>query len=394
MYTNLFKASQLIIQIINLSDREVFNAYSDNYKIFRDVFQIGLFGLEIRSIELKFADTIKKIVLKEGEICYKTKREDKLVNLLIPGSMRMFKELSHRILSIGDEDLGYKIINVIKKYEEYDLLNYKICNRDFNFNKAYIMGILNVTENSFSDGGKYLNPEAALKHAFNMIEEGADIIDIGAVSTKPGSDPVDEKVEIKRIIPVIEKILKKYPDTIISVDTQKSNVAEAALESGAKIINDVSGFNFDPSILKIVKKYNAAYVLMHMKGIPKSMQQNPFYEDLVTEIYDFLFNKIAIIKKTGINNIFIDPGIGFGKSVDHNYELLRRLGDFKSLGCPILAGVSRKSFIGKSLALEIDQRDFPSSIIETLAIKNGAKIIRTHNVKNGVQVINILNHFI
>lgn len=384
----------MIIQVVNLSDRAVFNSYSDNYKIFRDVFQIGLFGLEIRGIEIKFADIIKKIVLKEGEICYKKKREDKLVNLLIPGSMRMFKELSHKILSIGDEDLGYKIINIIKKYEEYDLLNYIIGNKSFSFNKAYIMGILNVTENSFSDGAKFLNPESALKHAFEMIEAGADIIDIGAESTKPGSDPVDEKIEIERVIPVIEKILKKYPDTIISVDTQKSKVAKEVLEAGAKIINDVSGFNFDPAIIEVVKKYKASYVLMHMKGIPKSMQENPFYEDLVQEIYDFLNNKIAILNKAGITNIFIDPGIGFGKSVDHNYELLRRLGDFKSLGCPILAGVSRKSFIGKSLELKIDQRDFPSAIIETLAVYNGAKIIRTHNVKNGVQVINILNHFI
>ncbi|PIW70413.1 MAG: dihydropteroate synthase [Ignavibacteriales bacterium CG12_big_fil_rev_8_21_14_0_65_30_8] len=254
------------------------------------------------------------------------------------------------------------------------------------------MGILNVTEDSFSDGGKHFKKKDAVKHALKMIDEGADIIDIGGESTRPGSKSISIKKEIDRIIPVIKDIIKKKPNAVISVDTTKSKVAELALKEGAKIINDINAFKSDPELIKFVKKYNASYVLMHMKGTPKNMQENPIYSDVVKEIYDFLFSKIKELKKVGINNIFIDPGIGFGKSVEDNYQILKRLDDFKSLGFPLLIGVSRKSFIGKTLDLDIDKRDTASAIIEALAIKNGAKIIRTHNVENGVQICKLLNN--
>ena len=267
---------------------------------------------------------------------------------------------------------------------------YIIGGRKFVFDTPYIMGILNVTDDSFSDGGKYYSTENAVKHALEMIDDGADFIDIGGESTRPGAETISADEEIKRIIPVIENILKGKPDTIISADTTKSSVAEAALQNGAKIINDISAFNFDHKIVDIVEKYDAAYVLMHMKGNPKDMQKAPYYDDVITEIYNFLYDKLKILDDAGISKIFIDPGIGFGKRVEDNFEILKRLEDFKSLGYPILIGTSRKSFIGKTLNLEVDNRDTATSVVESVAIKNGARVIRTHNVKNGVQVCKLL----
>jgi len=267
---------------------------------------------------------------------------------------------------------------------------YIIGNRRFVFDSAYVMGILNVTDDSFSDGGKYYSTENAVEHALGMIEDGADFIDIGGESTRPGAGAISDVEEIDRVIPVIESVLKENPDAIISVDTTKSSVAEAALQNGAKIINDVSAFNFDPKIMDIVKKYDAAYVLMHMKGNPKDMQRAPYYDDVIKEIYNFLYDKLKILGNAGISKIFVDPGIGFGKRIEDNFEILKRLEDFKSLGYPILVGASRKSFIGKTLNLDVDKRDTATSIIESLAIKNGARIIRTHNVVNGVQVCKLL----
>lgn len=252
------------------------------------------------------------------------------------------------------------------------------------------MGILNITSDSFSDGGKYNSTERALNHALEMIGQGADIIDIGGESSRPGAEPVEAEEEIKKILPVIDRILELKPDTVISVDTTKKKVAEAVLSHGVKIINDISALNFEPDMLDVVKRYNAALILMHMKGVPKNMQANPFYEDVIIEIYDFLQERIQKVIKAGIKNIIIDPGIGFGKTVEHNLEILKRLGDFRGLGYPILIGVSRKSFIGKLLDLDTAERDAATSMIESLAVNNGARIIRTHNVKFGVQVCKLL----
>jgi len=384
----------LEIQIINLSLNNVFKKFSTNYKIFRDIYQPGLLGLEIRSLDEKLAQDIHSIVLNENEICYKSEFTDKkLLNILIPGSLWSIKEIARKILTNANDDLGYKIGASIKNYEDYELKSYKIGGKEFSFNKSYVMGILNVTPDSFSDGGKFIKSPDAIKHALDMLEEGADIIDIGGESTRPGSESATAEEEINRVIPVISGILSEKPDAIISVDTTKSKVAESALEHGAKIINDISSFAFDPRIPEVVKKYNAAYVLMHMKGVPRNMQNNPKYDNLINEIYDFLSEKLQLLNQCGIKDVFIDPGVGFGKSVSDNFEILERLGDFKSLGSPILIGVSRKSFIGKTLDLQVNERDTATAVIEAIAIKNGAKIIRTHNVKNGAQICKLLNYF-
>ena len=381
------------IQIINLSLNDVFKKFSDEYKIYRDIYQVGLLCLEIRNLDEKLAQNIQKIVLKEKEICYKIENsETKLSNIFIPGSLRDIKEISRKILTKGDDDLGYKISNFIKNYEDYELKSYKIGNKKFSFNKSYVMGILNITPDSFSDGGKYLNSDDAIKDALDMIAEGADIIDIGGESTRPGSESISAEEEIKRVLPVIDGLISKNPDVIMSVDTTKSKVAEYTLAHGAKIINDISSLSFEPQMIEIVKKYNAGFVLMHIQGMPKNMQNNPKYDNLIKEIYDFLYEKLQLLNKYGIKETFIDPGIGFGKSVEDNFEIIKRLGDFKSLGSPVLIGISRKSFIGKTLGLEVTERDTATAVVEAIAVNNCAKIIRTHNVKYGAQICNLLNH--
>ncbi len=382
----------MIIQIINLSSNDIFKKYSSIYKIYREVYQPHLIALELRDMPAKIAGSVQKIVLGENEICYKSNDENnKTTNLFIPGSLWNIKEISRKILSIGDEDLGYKITNVIKNFEGYYSKVYKIGSREFKFGSSYVMGILNVTPDSFSDGGLYFNTSDAAKHGIEMIDEGADIIDVGGESTRPGSVTVNESEELERVIPVINKILLSRPDAIISIDTTKKNVAGEALKAGAKIVNDISSLTYEPGIADVVKKYNASLILMHMKGTPKDMQKNPYYDDVVNEIYNYFYYKTADAVKYGIKNIFVDPGIGFGKRTEDNYELIQRLEDFKSLGFPVVIGVSRKSFIGKYLNLDVTDRDAATVSVESIAIKNGARIIRTHNVKYGVQVCKLLN---
>lgn len=252
------------------------------------------------------------------------------------------------------------------------------------------MGILNVTPDSFSDGGKFISINSVTEHALKMIEDGADIIDVGGESSRPGADEVTVEEEIKRTIPAIQNILKYKPNSIISIDTTKPEVAEAALESGAKIINDISGLSNEMT-LEVIKKYDATVVIMHMLGTPRTMQENPTYKNVVQEVLEYLSQKIEYANSNGVFSIVVDPGIGFGKTINHNYELLRNLAKFQTLETPLLIGVSRKSLIGKPLNLNIDERDIPTIILETDAVNKGVKIIRTHNVKNAVQLKKLNN---
>jgi len=248
--------------------------------------------------------------------------------------------------------------------------------------RTHIMGILNVTPDSFSDGGHFYDIKRAVEQALTMEEEGADSIDVGGESTRPGSAPVPENEELDRIIPVIEKLysLLKIP---ISVDTYKSKVARQALDAGAKIVNDISGLHFDPEMAKIVAAYNAGIVIMHIKGTPRDMQKDPQYTDLIEEIIDYLNKGITIARKAGIKNqqIVIDPGIGFGKKLDDNFKIIKELSQFQTLNCPVLVGPSRKSFIGNTLRLPVDQRLEGTIAASTACILNGANILRVHDVK-------------
>ena len=257
-----------------------------------------------------------------------------------------------------------------------------------------IMGILNVTPDSFSDGGKFNDLQVALARALQMEAEGASIIDIGGESTRPGAEPVPEQEELRRVIPVIEKLRQKT-DVLVSIDTYKSRIAEAALQAGADIVNDISGAQFDRKMVDVVKKYDCPLIIMHIKGTPKNMQQNPFYRDVTEEIIQYFEKRIHELEQEGVNKIIIDPGIGFGKRVEDNLHLLRDLKDFTFLNKPILMGTSRKSFIGKVLNREVDDRLFGSLTTQILAVQNGADIVRVHDVKathDALKMLKAVNH--
>ena len=258
--------------------------------------------------------------------------------------------------------------------------------------ETLVMGIVNVTPDSFSDGGKFFSPEVAISHASKLITQGADIIDIGGESTRPGAEQVSESEELKRVIPVIEKIRTDNPTILISIDTTKASVAKHAVEAGADIINDVSGLSFDNNMIGIVESFNIPVVIMHMKGNPQNMQLNPEYKDIVNEILDFFKMKIKIAIQSGINRsmIILDPGIGFGKTVEHNFELLSRLNEFNVLELPIMIGPSRKSFIGITLDLPPEDRIEGTAAAVSAGVMNGASIVRVHDVKSMKRVVRII----
>jgi dihydropteroate synthase len=272
----------------------------------------------------------------------------------------------------------------------------KISFRKFLFDfskKTYIMGILNVTPDSFFDGGKYINFKKAVERGLQIAEEGADLIDIGGESTRPGAEPVSVDEELKRVIPVIESLSKKI-NIPISIDTYKAKVAEEAINAGATIINDISGLRFDPQMPYIAAKYDTPVVIMHIKGTPKNMHVNPVYDALIPEITEYLRNSIVIAKNAGVkeNNIIIDPGIGFGKKPEHNLLIIKNLKEFANLGKPILIGVSRKSFIGKILDdAPAEQRLEGTMAAVAVSVINGANIVRVHDVKETVKVVKVVD---
>jgi len=249
--------------------------------------------------------------------------------------------------------------------------------------RTCLMGILNVTPDSFSDGGRFFDKEAAIRRAYEMVEEGADIIDIGGESTRPGSEPVPLEEEISRTIPVIEALAKNFK-VPISIDTYKADVAKRALDAGAAIVNDISGLRFDREMPKVVSQYKVPVVIMHIKGTPKNMQADPQYDALIPEITDYLRASIMLAVKLGIpeDKIIVDPGIGFGKTFDHNLEIIKNLREFTLLEKPVLVGVSRKAFIGKILGdVPASERLEGTAAAVAISILNGANIVRVHDVK-------------
>ena len=243
------------------------------------------------------------------------------------------------------------------------------------------MGILNVTPDSFSDGGEYYNLDKAIEYSLDLVNQGADIIDVGGESTRPGADTISIDNELERVIPVIKGI--RSTSTIpISIDTYKSDVAKEALDSGANIVNDISGLNFDSKMIDIVKNYNVPIIIMHIKGTPKNMQLNPTYDNIVDEIINYFNTQINLCLDYDIpkSHIILDPGIGFGKKLNDNFILIRELNTFANLGYPILIGPSRKSFIGLTLDLPVDERLEGTAAAITASIINGARIVRVHDV--------------
>ena len=255
------------------------------------------------------------------------------------------------------------------------------------------MGILNVTPDSFSDGGKYLKPLDAVEHALRMIDEGANLIDIGGESTRPGSKPVPVDKQKKRVLPVIEALVKKHKKIVVSIDTQDSQVADAALAAGASMVNDISALQNDPEMTAVCAKHKAAVVLMHMQKTPEMMQENPRYVDIVSEVKSFLQSRIEAAEKVGIvpESIVVDVGIGFGKSVNHNLVLVREMSQFHALRKPLLAGLSRKSFIGKVLNIDDPaERLIGTAAATAWCVAGNVQILRVHDVKEMKQVAQVI----
>ena len=256
--------------------------------------------------------------------------------------------------------------------------------RELDFEQVRIMGVLNATPDSFSDGGKFFDTAIALEQIARMTEEGADVIDIGGESTRPGSRGVDEAEEIRRVIPILERMdMDEGP--LVSVDTSKAGVARAALKAGVHIVNDITGLR-DPEMRAVIAESGAAAVAMHMKGEPRTMQDDPVYEDLMGELSAYLRESARLAEGDGVSSVLIDPGVGFGKSWDHNLEILRRMGELRDLGYPLVVGVSRKGFIGAVTGVEAaGERLIGSKVAEAFAVVGGADVIRTHDVGAAVE---------
>ena len=276
-----------------------------------------------------------------------------------------------------------------KHKSEYAALN---CgDKDINLSHKIVMAILNVTPDSFYDGGVNITERTWLQKVEQHITDGAEIIDIGAVSTRPGAKEVNQAEELERLIPVIKSISKHFPETIISVDTYRSAIAHAVIEEGAGIINDISGGTFDPEIFNVVAKADIPYIVMHIKGTPKNMQIDPVYRNITNEVIEFLKQQTELATKAGIQQVIWDPGFGFGKTPEHNYQLMKDLKQFKTSGHPLLVGISRKSMINAILGTKPSEALNGTTVLNTFALLNGADILRVHDVKEAVQTIKLLD---
>jgi dihydropteroate synthase len=259
--------------------------------------------------------------------------------------------------------------------------------------RPLVMGIINITPDSFYSGSRFMEEGPILRQGEKMIGEGADILDIGGQSTRPGAEEVGAAEEMQRVIPAISSLHRHFPGTVISVDTWYSRVAREAVAAGAAMVNDISGGSLDPDMLNTVGQLNVPYICMHMKGTPSTMNKEAVYEDLTREVLDFFIAKIAVCRQAGIRDLIFDPGLGFAKKAHHNFELLKNLGMLKITGCPILLGASRKSFIYKSLGISSGEALNGTTVMNTLALLNGADILRVHDPLEARQAILLLDRY-
>lgn len=334
-----------------------------------------------------------EVAVSKGIISAKDKKSD----CLIIGNLSQIKEL---ILKLKKQPLAFSKIScrIERLVQNYQKTNLEFKCRNFRLNlrrKTYIMGVLNITPDSFSDGGQFFDKEEAFERALQLEKEGADIIDIGGQSTRPRAGEISSEEEIKRILPVIKRLRRRIKIPI-SIDTYKFKVAKVALEEGASILNDIYGLRRDARLAKLVAKFKAGVVLMHIKGTPRSMQRNPYYKDLMGDIIDSLSQSIDIALGAGINekSIVVDPGLGFGKTVEHNLSIIKNLSELKSLGFPILIGPSRKSFIGKILRLPLDRRLYGTIASVCASILAGAAMVRVHDVAYVKQAVKITDEIL
>jgi dihydropteroate synthase len=344
-----------------------------------------LIMLKIYAIDARGANILKQeflsaggdVALSKDVASFKAEKTD----AILIGTRKVYNRVLEKLSLMpyfGLKEIKTALENYLKKG---GLPAFELRGRIFDFSKdKFIMGILNVTPDSFSDGGKFYNIDSALKHAEEMVNEGADIIDVGGESTRPYAETVPLEEKLRRVIPVIEAIRKKFPQIPISIDTYKSKVAEESLNAGADIINDISGLRFDKKMVDVAKKFNSPVVVMHIKGTPKDMQKNPEYKDLLRELLEYFEERIDTLKRNGIEKIIIDPGIGFGKTREQNLEIINRLHEFSMFNLPILIGVSRKSFIGLTLDRPVSERLYGTLASNMFALIKGASILRVHDI--------------
>ncbi|MCE5329363.1 dihydropteroate synthase [bacterium] len=361
--------------------------------------KITSIAIKVTDVDSRAANILKQEMLaRDGDVA--TSRETlyssaQRSDVIIFGTKKNIKSLIDkiRIQPFGLKSLSVELsefLDNLEKIERRKIL--KIGPKEFDLkNEVVIMGILNVTPDSFFDGGKYYDVKNAFKKVDKIVEDGADIIDVGGMSTRPGSNPVSVEDELERTIPIISYI-KKNHNVLISIDTYRSSVALKAIEAGADAINDISGLVLDDNMKRIASDYGSSLILMHMKGTPQNMQKDPFYEDVVEEIYGFFRTQTALAIESGVKpeNIMIDPGLGFGKTLEHNFTIIKKLKDFKSLGFPILIGASRKSFTGALSNLPPDQRLEGSLAVAVMSVMNGANLLRVHDVRETVRAIKLV----
>lgn len=387
-----------VVMIDNLSraKEELKRIGVDSYGLRLMALKALSFAVKLEKIRPQAANILKQEALSLGAeaaisrevIDLKRKRTD----ILLLGTEKQYRLLVEKLKRqpFGLAEIAEEMKNLLTDFKrkrwEIECGKYTLRLGE----RTLIMGILNVTPDSFADGGRYNRIDSALQKAERMAEEGADIIDVGGESTRPGARLVPLKEETRRTIPVIKELVRKI-NLPISIDTYKSRVAREALDSGASLVNDTSALRMDKKMVGVVSRYKAPLVLMHMQGRPRNMQKNPRYGDVVGEIISFLRKRIAFAKEEGIDEegIIIDPGIGFGKKTEHSLEIFNRLSEFKSLGRPILVGPSRKSVIGNVLNLPVEERLEGTAATVAASILNGADIIRVHDVKEMKRVVNM-----
>jgi len=355
-------------------------------------------SLKVRGINPLAANILKQEMLARGGDVV-TSRDSLMetggkADVIIQGTVKGVRSLIGKIKlqPFGLKALSGDLESYIDKLDENKRGGKLIIGKkEFNLNEdVLVMGILNVTPDSFYDGGYYFEKDKACRRAETIVKEGAQIIDVGGMSTRPGSLPVNFEEEVERIIPVIEYISKNY-DILVSADTYRSEVARRAIDVGAHIINDISGLSMNSNMVKVIAEGDVSVVIMHIKGTPENMQKNPEYENVIDEIYDYFEDKTAIAIDSGIKpgKIIVDPGIGFGKTLEHNLEILNKVYEFRMLGYPVLIGASRKSFIGSILDLPLEERLEGSLAAAVCLVIGGVNILRVHDVAETIRAVKI-----
>ena len=368
--------TEILTELENIGfDKSYSNIAQNKYKYL---------NIKIYDLSIPQANILKQTALSYGCDC--AIHKDVLINkinktdCILTGSISQIKKIA--------KSLEYQqfSLNLLKEKLE------EIIRQQQENHKTKLAGILNITTNSFSDGGRYLEKDDAIKHLETMIEEGADIIDIGAESTKPFSEPIDSKTQLKRILPILDYIKEKNIKTPISIDTRSAEVAQECIKNGASIINDVSGFDYDEKMIDVIKNSTVKIIIQHSQGTPENMQINPTYDNVIDEIFKKLKSKVdyALSNEIDKSRIIIDVGIGFGKRRKDNFELIKRMSEFKALGCEIMAGISRKSFFAIDDELE---KDIYTTALSTLLIEQKINYLRVHNVKMHKKLLNIMENF-